>query len=291
MATGRLRAMIKTRVGISIVGKDSEGIVAAFTSYAFQSGANIETVSQNIIKGLFGMHIEVSFSKPPDRVAFDRGLARLGRKYKMDVSAHHEDTRVKQIAVFVTREPHCLKEIIANARKLRGKIAVVIGTEKDLGPVCRRARIPFVAVTERVQAKAEEKILAICKKHDIDVIVLARYMRILGPNFVWRYPNRIINIHPSLLPAFAGASAYAQAHERGTKIAGVTAHYVTENLDQGPIILQKSFEVGADDSLEKIRTAGQKLEARALCESLKLHLEGGLEVRWRKVHAKRKTRK
>lgn len=283
--------MTKTRVGISIVGKDSEGVVAAFTQYVFQNGANIETINQNIIKGLFGMYLEVYFAKAPNRRTFDSGLARLARKYKMNVSAHHEDSRVKQIALFVTHEPHCLEAILSDARRLRGKIAVVIGTKNTLAPTCKRARIPFITVSERNQEKAEAKILNICKNHDIDIIVLARYMRILSPNFVWRYPNRIINIHPSLLPAFPGATAYAQAHERGAKIVGVTAHYVTENLDQGPIILQRSFEVRADDSLEKIRLTGQKLEARALLESLKLHLAGALEVRWRKVHTKKQSSK
>ena len=113
-------------------------------------------------------------------------------------------------------------------------------------------------------------------------------MRILSPNFVWRYPNRIINIHPSLLPAFPGASAYAQAYERGTKIVGVTSHYVTENLDQGPIIFQDSFKVDPNDTLEKIKSNGQKLEADTLLKATKMHLENKLEVRWRKVHIKSK---
>ena len=278
--------MAKTRVGISIVGRDREGIVAAFTQYVFTSGANIETISQNVIKGLFGMYLEISFAKAPNRRIFDSGIQHLATKYGMDVSAHHEDGKPKQIAVFVTREPHCLDEILSARKSLRGKISLVLGTEKTLAPACKRARIPFIEVRERDQARAEATMLAMCKKHDIDVIVLARYMRILTPNFVWRYPNRIINIHPSLLPAFPGATAYAQAHERGTKIVGVTAHYVTENLDQGPIILQHSFQVGADDPLDKIKRSGQKLEAKTLLESLKLHLAGRLEVRWRKVHIK-----
>ena len=131
-------------------------------------------------------------------------------------------------------------------------------------------------------------IIQICKKYSIDLIVLARYMRILSPNFVWRYPNRIINIHPSLLPAFPGASAYAQAYERGTKIIGVTSHYVTENLDQGPIIFQDAVKVNSNDTLEKIKTKGQKLEADTLLKATKMHLENKLEVRWRKVHIKSK---
>ena len=108
------------------------------------------------------------------------------------------------------------------------------------------------------------------------------------PNFVWRYQNKIINIHPSLLPAFPGALAYAQAFERGTKIVGVTSHYVTENLDQGPIIFQDSFKVDPNDTLEKIKSKGQKLEADTLLKAMKMHLENKLEVRWRKVHIKSK---
>ena len=283
--------MANTRVGISIVGKDTEGVVAEFTQYVFKQGANIETISQNVIKGLFGMHLEVSFTKSPSRDTFDKGLAELGRKYRMDVSAHYEDSRIKKIAIFVTSESHCLEAILASSRNLHGQIAVIVGTSGTLSLMCKRARIPFVLVLERDQQKAESKILGICKKYDIDVIALARYMRILSPNFVWRYPNRIINIHPSLLPAFPGATAYAQAHERGTKIVGVTAHYVTESLDQGPIILQKSFEAKAEDTLEKIKQTGQSLEAKALLESLKMHLSGALEVRWRKVHTKKVARK
>ena len=154
--------------------------------------------------------------------------------------------------------------------------------------MAKKAKIPFVSIDERNQDKAESKIINICKKYNIDLIVLARYMRILTPNFVWRYPNRIINIHPSLLPAFPGALAYAQAYERGTKIIGVTAHYVTENLDQGPIIFQDSFKVNPEDSLESIKKKGQKLEAQTLLKAAKLHLQNKLEVRWRKVHTKTK---
>ncbi|MDD9826276.1 MAG: formyltransferase family protein [Thaumarchaeota archaeon] len=283
--------MAKATVGISIVGRDREGVVAAFTSYAFRNGANIEKISQNVIRGLFGMHLEVSFAKAPDRKEFDAGLQSLARSFGMEVSAHHEDGSTKQIAVFVTRGPHCLDAILAARASLRGgSVAVVVGTEGTLRGACRRARVPFVAVEERNQEAAEERLLSTCKRREIDVIVLARYMRILTPNFVWRYPNRIINVHPSLLPAFPGASAYAQAHERGTKIAGVTTHYVTESLDQGPIIAQRSFEVRAGDSLETIRSRGQRLEARALLESLRLHLAGRLDVRWRKVHAGRAAR-
>ena len=280
--------MKKTVVGITVVGKDREGIVATFTNFAFSKGGNIEKVNQNVIKGLFGMYLEVSFSKTVDVKRFDSDIQSLAKKEKMDVSTHHETNSQKNIAVLVTKEPLCLQTILKNSKSLKGKISVIIGTEKTLEPLAKKAKIPFVTIEDKVQANAEEKIIKICKKYNIDLISLARYMRILSPNFVWRYPNRIINIHPSLLPAFPGALAYAQAYERGTKIVGVTSHYVTENLDQGPIIFQDSFKVDPNDTLEKIKTKGQKLEADTLVKAMKMHLENKLEVRWRKVHIKSK---
>ena len=280
--------MKKTVVGITVVGKDREGIVATFTNFAFSRGGNIEKVNQNVIKNLFGMYLEVSFSKKLDVKKFDIEIQNLAKKEKMDVNTHHETNLEKNIAVFVTKEPLCLQTFISNRKLLKGKISVIIGTEKVLESIAKKAKIPFVVIEEKNQEKAEEKIIQICKKYNIDLISLARYMRILSPNFVWRYPNRIINIHPSLLPAFPGASAYAQAYERGTKIVGVTSHYVTENLDQGPIIFQDSFKVNPNDTLEKIKNKGQKLEADTLLKATKMHLENKLEVRWRKVHIKSK---
>jgi Formyltetrahydrofolate hydrolase len=280
--------MGKTVVGITVVGKDREGIVATFTNFAFSKGGNIEKVNQNVIKGLFGMYLEVSFSKIVNVEKFDTEIQNLSKKEKMDVSTHHETNSEKNIAILVTKEPLCLEIILNKAKSLKGKISVIIGTEKTLEPLSKKAKIPFVVVEEKNQQKAEEKIIEICKKYNIDLISLARYMRILSPNFVWRYPNRIINIHPSLLPAFPGASAYAQAYERGTKIVGVTSHYVTENLDQGPIIFQDSFKVNPNDTLEQIKSKGQKLEAETLLKATKMHLDNKLEVRWRKVHIKSK---
>ena len=282
--------MKKTLVGITVVGKDKEGIVASFTNFVFERKGNLEKVNQNVIKGLFGMYLEASFTKKIDIAKFDSDLQRLAKKLKMEVSSHHETNSQKNIAIFVTKESHCLDVFLRDNKKkdLKGKISVIIGTEKTLSSKVKNLHIPFVLIDERNQERAEVKILQVCKKHDIDLIVLARYMRILSPNFVWRFPNRIINIHPSLLPAFPGALAYEQAFERGTKIIGVTAHYVTENLDQGPIIFQDSFKVSPDDTLESIKGSGQKLEADTLLRAAKMHLANKLDVRWRKVHTKSK---
>ena len=282
--------MKKRLVGITVVGKDKEGIVANFTNFVFEKNGNLEQVNQNVIKGLFGMYLEVSFTSRINTEKFDSDIQKLAKKLKMQVNTHHETNSQKNIAVFVTKESHCLNTILKSRSKkeIKGNISVIVGTEKTLSSIAKKAKIPFVMINERNQDKAETKILQICKKYDIDLIVLARYMRILSPNFVWRYPNRIINIHPSLLPAFPGALAYEQAFERGTKIIGVTSHYVTENLDQGPIIFQDSFKVTPEDTLESIKREGQKLEAETLLKATKMHLSNKLDVRWRKVHTKNK---
>ena len=287
---GAKKVLKKTVIGITVVGEDREGIVAAFTNFVFSKRGNIEKVNQNVIKGLFGMYLEASFTKSINVNDFDSEIQEIAKKEKMDVSTHYETNNQKNIAVFVTKEPLCLETILEASKKnsLKGKIAIIIGTEKTLEPIAKKAGVPFIAIDEKNQETAETKIIGVCKKYNIDLIALARYMRILTPNFVWRYPNRIINIHPSLLPAFPGAMAYAQAYERGTKIIGVTSHYVTENLDQGPIIFQDSFNVNPNDSLEEIKSKGQKLESETLLKAMKMHLENKLEVRWRKVHVKSK---
>ena len=233
--------MKKTYVGITVVGKDREGAVAAFTNMVFDEGGNVEKISQNVVKGVFGMYLEVSFTKKTPNL--ERRINELAKKFKMDSNAHYETGKRKNVAVFVTKEPHCLDAILKVRKSLKCKISVIIGTENTLALTAKKAGVPFVLIKERKQEKAESQIISACNKYSIDLILLARYMRILTPNFVWRYPNRIINIHPSLLPAFPGAAAYEQAYERGTKTVGVTSHYVTENLDQGPIILQNSFKV------------------------------------------------
>ena len=206
--------MKKTIVGITVVGKDREGIVASFTNFVFQQKGNVEKVNQNVIKGLFGMYLEISFTKKINVKKFEKALQKVARKNKMDVSTHHEINSQKNIAIFVTKELHCLKAILDSKLAVKGKISVIVGTEKSLSSIVKKSKIPFVLVNEKDQSKAETKLLDVCKKYNIDLIVLARYMKILTPNFVWRYPNRIINIHPSLLPAFPGALAYAQAFER-----------------------------------------------------------------------------
>ena len=282
--------MDKTTVELTVIGKDHQGVVAGFTNFIFQNRGNIEKINQNVVKGLFGMYLEASFSKRIDINKFNAEAESLAKNLRMEVNIHYEALRKKRVAILVTKEPHCF-EAILDARtknKLRGEIAVIVATENTLAPLAKRAKLPFVIVKEKDQSRAEDKIISIMKKFDIDLIVLARYMRILSPNFVWRYPNRVINIHPSLLPAFPGAYAYVQAYERGAKIVGCTAHYVTEDLDQGPIIFQDAFAIEESETLDSLKKKGQRLEARTLLEAVKMHLDGRLEVYWGKVHVKPK---
>jgi formyltetrahydrofolate deformylase len=278
----------KTIVEVTVVGKDRKGVVADITNYIFGNGGNIEKISQNVVRGLFGMQLEASFQQA-NRREFDRGLQELAKNLQMEIKVHYQEPdRPRNVALFVSKEPHCIERILQGRKKgeIKANLAVVVGSEPSLKPIADAAAIPFHSVAHTAQAEAERDILQLIEKYNVDVIVLARYMRILTPNFVWRYPNRVINIHPSLLPAFPGAYAYVQAYERGAKIVGCTAHFVTEDLDQGPIISQNSFKVQQSDTLETIKRKGQELEAETLFEAVKLYLEGRLEVYWGKVHTK-----
>jgi formyltetrahydrofolate deformylase len=278
----------KTLIEITIVGKDKKGIVADITKYIFKNGGNIEKINQNVIKNLFGMHLEASFQKI-NKSKMKEELANLSHQLEMEIKVHfHEENKIKNIAIFVTKEDHCLLKIlnsISNGEMVTN-ISMIIGSDEKLKYIADLHSIPFFYIDHVNHEEAEGNILQLVDQFDIDLIVLARYMRVLTPNFVWRYPNRIINIHPSLLPAFPGALAYVQAYERGAKIIGCTAHFVTEDLDQGPIIIQESFKVLPDDTLETIKNKGKIAESTALLEAVQLFLNDKLEVYWGKVNYK-----
>ncbi len=276
----------KTIIEVTVVGPDRKGVVADITNFIFKNSGNIEKISQNVVRGLFGMQLEASFVDI-DRTQLDTGLKQLANKLSMEIKIHYQEPdRLQNVAIFVSKEPHCLARILDAKRKghVKANVSVIIGSDSTLKSMADEAGIPFHAVVHTDQVEAENKILQLIEQYNVDIIVLARYMRILTPNFVWRYPNRIINIHPSLLPAFPGAYAYVQAYERGAKIVGCTAHFVTEDLDQGPIIYQESFKVLSTDTLETIKKKGQELEAATLLEAVKLYLENKIEVYWGKVY-------
>jgi formyltetrahydrofolate deformylase len=282
-------AQDKTLAEITVVGPDRKGVVADITNFIFKNAGNIEKINQNVVRGLFGMQLEASFGDDISRRQLDQGLKHLAKKLSMEIKVHYQEpNRLQNVAILVSKEPHCLIRLLdANKKnKIKGNISLIIGSEPTLRSIADEADISFHTVLHSDQTDAENDILRLIEQYNIDLIVLARYMRILTPNFVWRYPNRIINIHPSLLPAFPGAYAYVQAYERGAKIIGCTAHFVTEELDQGPIIHQESFRVSTYDTLDTIKRRGRELEADTLLEGVRLHLENKLEVYWGKVYIK-----
>ncbi len=277
----------KTLIEVTVIGKDRKGVVADITNFIFRNGGNIEKINQNVVRGLFGMHLEASFQKViMDEI--DCGLKELAETLHMEIKVHYQEpNRLRNVAILISKEDHCLLKILEAKQNgdIKANFLVIIGSDdSNLKSIVEDAGIPFHVVCNLDQIEAESRILQLNEQYNIDLIVLARYMRILTPNFVWRYPNRIINIHPSLLPAFPGAYAYVQAFERGAKIVGCTAHFVTEDLDQGPIICQESFKVMQSDTLETIKKKGQALEALTLLDALKLYLEKRLEVYWGRVH-------
>jgi formyltetrahydrofolate deformylase len=274
-----------TFIEITVVGKDRKGVIADITNFIFSNDGNIDELNQNVVNGLFGMHLKASFQNI-QKENMSLGMKNLGRKLGMEIKIHYQEPeRIKNVAIFVSKEAHCLTELLDS--KMDGKLlvdkVVIIGSERTLESVAKRYKIPFYHIVHKEQSRAELEILRILERYNVDLIVLGRYMRILTPNFVWRYPNRIINIHPSLLPAFPGAYAYVQAYERGAKIVGCTAHFVTEDLDQGPIICQDSFRVLQKDSIKSIQSRGQKLESKTLLAAVRLYLADKLEVNWGKV--------
>jgi formyltetrahydrofolate deformylase len=241
---------------------------------------------------LFGMQLEATFNKT-DRKELDESLRLLSVKLKMEIKVHYQEPdRLKNIAILVSKEEHCLQKILDARSKgeISSNISVIVGADGTFAQLAKNAGVQYLIVDHRnSQEEAETHILKIVEDFNVDLIVLARYMRVLSPNFVWRYPNRIINIHPSLLPAFPGAYAYVQAYERGAKIVGCTAHFVTDELDQGPIICQDAFSVLPSDTLESIKEKGRELEAKSLVKAIKLYLEDKLEVYWGRVQVRERS--
>jgi len=269
---------------ITAIGRDKTGVVARVTGYLFEQKANIEALEEQVTRGQFSMTIQASWKPGQLRADVLRaGLDQLGGALGMEIKLRFtEPHRRQRMAVMVTRESHCLDGLLASAKAggLKAEPALVLSNRRDLEPLARARGVPFFMVSWADRAKAEQRALKLLDDHEVDFLVLARFMKILSPNFVWRYKNKIINIHPSLLPSFPGPQAYRQAYEQGVKIIGVTAHFVTMRLDEGPIIAQGSFNVRPGWTLKEILAAGQKLETKVLLKAVKLYLAKRLDVYW-----------
>lgn len=267
---------------ITVVGDDKTGIVANITTLLFERGINIVDIDQAIREGMFRMTLRADTDEMVCTESTLRdALTELGEDLEVDIQIRFPtDRETKRIAVFVTKESHCLRAILEAyaTDEFDAELSVVIGNHDDLEPLVTQYEIPFIDIGDESGIPDEDQILSVLDEYQIDLAVLARYMRILSPKIVFRYEDRIINVHPSLLPSFPGAAAYRQAKEEGVRIAGVTAHYVTTDLDQGPIITQRAFDVPDDASVETIRNRGQPLEADALLEAIQLHLDNAISV-------------
>jgi formyltetrahydrofolate deformylase len=207
-------------------------------------------------------------------------------KASIQFRPHRNGKRKPRLAILVTKEPHCLDRLVRDVRtgRIGAEIVLVASNRPDLRDhVTDQLGLPFLHVDDRDKPAHEAALLAELDRAEADYVVLARYMRILSPNFVWRYPHRVVNIHPSLLPSFPGAAAYRQAHRAGVRVAGVTAHFVTMNLDEGPIIVQRSFQVTPHATVHDLAQRGRGLEAEALSEAVSLLVEGRLDVHWGRV--------
>ena len=279
---------MKQYATVTVIGRDKTGVIARVTGFLFEQHANIEALEEQVTRGQFSMTLQASWAKKDfDAVALRAGLERLAAALGMEIKLRAvEPGRRQRFAIFVTKEPQCL-ETLARAvakKSIVADPAVVIGNRSDLEPLAKKFRLPFVCVPWENRAQAEVNALKLLEEREIDFVVLARFMKILSPNFVWRYKNKIINIHPSLLPSFPGPQAYRQAYEHGVKIAGVTAHFVNMHLDEGPIIAQGSFHIRPGMTLPEIVATGQKLEAQVLLKAVKRYLDRRLDVYWGTVN-------
>ncbi|HYO10989.1 MAG TPA: formyltetrahydrofolate deformylase [Tepidisphaeraceae bacterium] len=268
---------------VSVLGKDQKGVVAQFATYMAERGINIQDMDQRVVRGFFVMDMLVDLKDLTiDLSELITGLLDLGRRIEMEVRVHlHSERRTRRVALLVSKEPHCLEQLADDFRhnKLHGEVACVLANHPDLEPLAKSAGLPFAWQTSDDLPKHFEWLEQQLKTARADLVVLARYMRILPPKLVAQFRDKIINIHPSLLPYFPGPAPYRQAYESGVRVHGCTAHFVTEQLDEGPVIMQDVFHINVGaDSLDDVKRKGLELEANVLSKAVQLFLDEELVV-------------
>jgi len=258
---------------IVIQCKDQVGLVAAITGVLAKAQTNIISMREHVdtVDNRFFIRL----------VAEGNSNAELLQQQFQAVLPEDADIKVnpipeKKIAVFVTKEYHCLSDILIrnHFKTLNASVQCVVGNHQTLKNICERFDIPFHLVSHEQKEKAvfENEMLQIIQQYSVDYLVLAKFMRILSPEFIKRFPIRIINIHHSFLPAFIGANPYKQAFERGVKLIGATAHFVTDDLDEGPIIAQQIIPVNHSFTAADMVKAGKEIETAVLAKALHLVL-------------------
>ncbi len=264
---------------------DKPGIVVAITNFIHNNSGNILYLDQHvdIERGVFFMRIEwdlASFAIQPEKIAeYFQTLVAL--RYQMTSQLHFSDTKLR-MAMFVSKMSHCFYDLLARyeSGELNVDIPVIVSNHTDLQKAAERLDIDFfcISITKENKKQQEEKQKDLLEKYNIDFIVLARYMQVLSDDFVNNYPQNIINIHHSFLPAFPGGRPYHSAYERGVKIIGATSHYVTAELDAGPIIEQDVVRVSHKDTVEDMVRIGRDLEKIVLARAVRHHVHHDLLV-------------
>ncbi len=266
------------KITILIHCTDRSNIIASITSFIANKGGNIVYVDQYVDReqNIFFMRLESEFvsedfSTEDFKLMFKTDLAdTFDMKWRM-----YSSEKKPKMALFISKYDHCLYDILGryNSGELNLEIPFIISNHTDLKPIADSFNIPFyhIPVTKATKQEAEDKQLALLQEHNIDFIVLARYMQIVSDKLISNYSNKIINIHHSFLPAFVGAKPYHSAYKRGVKIIGATSHYVTEELDAGPIIEQDVTRVSHAHKITDLITKGRDLEKVVLANAIKLH--------------------
>jgi len=261
-----------------ISSPDQKGITAAVTDFIYKHRGNIEHADQHIDSesNTFFMRIEWSlkdFSLSNNQIS--KKFKPLADKFSMNCSLHFSDS-TENLAIFVSKQTHCLYDILHKHIQgyLHCNIPLIISNHKVAEPIAKHFNIPFHYMPKQPKnkKKVEEQELLLLKKHKIDSIALARYMQVFSLDFVQKFKNKAINIHHSFLPAFAGKNPYRQAYRHGVKIIGATSHYISQELDSGPIIEQDTVRVSHRSSLYDLKREGQDLERIVLSRAVRLHL-------------------
>jgi formyltetrahydrofolate deformylase len=262
---------------LTLTCRDQVGIVHAVTEFLLAHGANITEHQQFDDRVHDLVHLRTAFTGPVELTpeALERNFVPIAERFGM---RHHiHDQTPPRLLVMVSKGGHCLNDLIFRWRSggLGGEIALVVSNHEDLRPMAEAAGLPYIhiPVSPATKEESEQRLLELVEEHDIDLVVLARYMQILSDDLCRALAGRAINIHHSFLPGFKGARPYHQAYERGVKLVGATAHYVTADLDEGPIIEQEVIRVDHTHDPRTLSTVGQDAEALALSRAVRWHCE------------------
>jgi len=270
--------MCPMKLTILINCPDQSGIIRSVTTFVHQQKGNVVYLDQHVDKqaGVFFMRLKSEFEQEIDLSSFKTDFEKeLASEFNMEWDAYTDDYKPK-MAIFVSKYNHCLYDLLSryNSGELSVDIPFILSNHTDLEYVAEQFNIPYfhIPVTKATKEEAEDKQLGLLEQYGVDFIVLARYMQIVSPKVIDVFPQKIINIHHSFLPAFAGAKPYHAAFERGVKIIGATSHYVTEDLDAGPIIEQDVTTVSHTHSVKDFIAKGRDLERIVLSRAVQLHV-------------------